>query len=97
MNRIQDNLLVDTGNTIKNAQAIKDFVLNTLYKDKVLPERFDVNMEMKKFLAYTIVRMYHGKKAADAALDEFERVICKKTKPEFVLINEIIYTCYGID
>ncbi len=46
--------------------------------------------DAKHFLAWTIVRMYHGKEAADRAREHFERTIIRKELPEE--IPEVVFS-----
>jgi len=56
------------------------FVLIQKYKKLIKTQP----MEMKKKLAWEIVKMYHGKKEADNAQEEFEKVFQKGQLPEEV-------------
>jgi len=58
-------------------QLIKQF-------EKSIEEKKLNLMDLKKKLAWEIVKMYHGEKAADKAQEEFERIFQKREIPEDV-------------
>lgn len=64
-------------------ELVTDINLSELHKIKTHLENPDVNpRDIKKNLATTIVRMYHGKSMADQAQLAFEQVFVKKQIPD---------------
>jgi tyrosyl-tRNA synthetase len=64
-------------------ELVSDIDLNALNNIKNKLENPEVNpRDLKKELAHTIVRMYHGKKSAEEAQQEFDQIFVLKKLPD---------------
>ena len=95
------NLLDSAGDMYGKIMSLKDELITKYF---ILATRTDLN-EIKKYekevkaggnprdykmkLAYEIVKIYHGEKAAQKAGDEFERVFSKKELPDDIKEIEV--------
>jgi tyrosyl-tRNA synthetase len=79
-------------------ELVTDVDLKELAKLKTQLENPTVNpRDLKKYLARTLVRMYHGREAASKAEAEFERIFVNKKLPEEIQNHVISQKSFRLD